>query len=740
MDSKDLFNAIDIAAEDYVSDLPDNTEGIRPIVLHADKKPLSLAKRIAVAAAACAAVAAVGVGVTVGVKNHSQRGFIVSGDVGAGNSERNFAPAADILRIRDVGFYCEGMSDQTREDLEDCFKDPTPVDMFDHLLKDGLLFPEAPQVYFYNGIALDKRMLSTEADEWLFRYCLTSERDRRDMTPPDEVKYLTEGGLVRFEDVGYLRDKYTEHVLEECKISCDQYRELNFYSSRIPLMPDVYYYNDVPYNIDQLWSEDTKNWLDWFCWLKEEDQAQLSGYAPEQMTADIVLKSVPIQFGVYRYPNDTTDKDKDERPHEIVTYKGKEIDVRDVSPDTEKFIKWYNTLSEELKAKVVWYEPQELSKFAGEEIMWNGREIIRFGDVGYYTDLYSEEEMAAIKAYHHHGQMLNSVPLSPDVHFFNDTPYDTDKLSDDTLSWLGWYYYSSGIVNDPMGYVPGELIAPTEPLVRAEVYYFRGLPIKESELSDETIRWLNWFNALSEEERSYQYGSEVFYVPSDLSEYKKIRNPIPEGADPDDPLPCGLTGIDNVKLTYRDAAYAVIYSNEDSVDLNKLEPGTVLIFDFVYLAEPGSSEFKRYKPGDSFYGMTVQRAEATFTLENGGTASYQGDVWLSGSLTVDAYMVLENADNAYSNNCNAYKGAADGLPHIGFSRDKDSGEAVPFDYTINRLINSGENYMAAPGSITTDKDETLPLNTTFKITLNNLHLWGSDSSQTRFDATAAMSD
>ncbi len=725
MDSKDLFDAINIAAEDYVSDLPDNTEGLRPIVLHADKKPRSV-KRIVFGAAACAAaVAVIGVSVTVGMKNYSQRSSLVSNssDSAADNIERNFAPAAEILRIRDVGFYTEDMYsyflgyNKYREEIEKWYSQPMSKEALDNPIPVSSYLPPQPDVYYFNDIALDERMLSNEAYGFLSRYCLLSEEDRAGETVPDEVKCLTGSGFVRFGDVGYLRDKYTVEQLEECEKSCDQYRELNFYSSRIPLMPDVYYYNDIPYHLDQILSEDTQNWLKWYCWLDEETQEALGGYVPEEMEGRITACN-------------------SEKPPEIVTYKGRVFDVRSVSYDTEKYIKWYNSLSDNLKAKVM-YEPQELSKIDGEKIIWNDREIVRFGDLGYYTDLHSEEEMAAIEKCYY-DQMLNSAPMSPDVHFFNDTPYDTDKLSDETLSWLGWYYFCSSYIENPAGYVPSELIAPTEPLVRAEVYYFRGLPIKESELSDDTIRWLNWFNTLSVEEQYSPCNFSNFYVPSELSEYREMHNPIPAGADPDDPLPYGMIGPDGVELTYRDAAYGYLYAHTDQhIGLDKLEPGMMLGFDFVYLAEPGSSEFKRYKTGDSFYGMTVEQASASFTLEDDGTVSYQGDVWLSGSLIVDAYIVSEDTDKA---DCNEYRGAVNGLPHIGFSRDKDSGEAVPFDFTISQLINSGDNYAAAPGSITTDKDKTLPLNKTFKITLNYLSLWGTDSSGATFAANAAMSD
>ncbi len=347
MDSKDLFDAINIAAEDYVSDLPDNTEGLRPVVLHADKKPRSV-KRIVLGAAACAAaVAVIGVSVTVGMKNYSQRGSLVSDSSKsvASNIERNFAPAAEILRIRDVGFYTEDMYsyflgyNKYREEIEKWYSQPMSKEALDNPIPVSSYLPPQPDVYYFNDIALDERMLSNEAYGFLSRYCLLSEEDRAGETVPDDVKYLTGGGFVRFENVGYLRDKYTVEQLEECEKSCVSYRAYSFLSSRFPPEPDVYYYNDIPYHLDQILSEDTKNWLKWFCWLKEEDQAQLGGYVPGELSNIFTIKCYPEP--------------------KFVNYKGKAIDIKSVSNDTEVFLEWYETLSEELKEKVD-YAPEEL--------------------------------------------------------------------------------------------------------------------------------------------------------------------------------------------------------------------------------------------------------------------------------------------------------------------------------------------------------------------------------------------
>lgn len=341
MNNKDLFNAINIAAEEYISDIPDSAEDERPVVIRTEKKPLSLAKRIVAATAACAAVVALAVGITVVMKNLSQRGLLISDSSGNSGSaadsiERNFAPAEEILRIRDVGFYSKGMNDDYRKTLEGQYKYPLSKESIGVLQVVSWIKP--PDVFYFNDLLLDRRMLSQEADGFLRQYCLLSEEDRSGMTPPDDVKYLVNGGFVRFGDLGFLRDKYTEQELEHFKTYCSN---PGIYSC-FPPEPDVYYYNDIPYNLDKVWYDDAKNWLKWFCWLDEETQEALGGYVPEALGGRI------------------TDCNS-EKPQEIVSYKGKAIDVRGVSYDTENYIKWYNSLSPKLQAKV-WYEPEELSE------------------------------------------------------------------------------------------------------------------------------------------------------------------------------------------------------------------------------------------------------------------------------------------------------------------------------------------------------------------------------------------
>lgn len=376
MNNKDLFNAIDKAAEEYVAEVWENTECERPIILRAEKKPRSV-KRIVLSTAACAAaVAVIGAGVTVGMKYYSGRKALISGSSGSlapgsasDNIERNFAPAAEILRIRDVGFYTENMSSVYRIEAEEWYSHTYTKEFFEKSIEMDYAPPQ-PDVYYYNDIPLDRRMLSNEAYSFLSVYCLLSEEDRADETVPDEVKYLTGGGIIRYGDLGFLEDKYTEQQLEHFKAYCAS--PLVF--SSFPPEPDVYYYDDIPYHLDRVWSDDARNWLKWFCWLDEGTQEQLSGYVPEEMT------------GIIRACNS-------EKPQEIVTYKGRALDVRGVDYDTEKYIKWYNSLSAELKS-MVRYAPEELSEENLDRYPVVEPDVNIIGPDGVpltYKELYSEQ-------------------------------------------------------------------------------------------------------------------------------------------------------------------------------------------------------------------------------------------------------------------------------------------------------------------------------------------------------------
>ncbi len=384
MNNKDLFNAIDKAAEEYVDKYA--AEGMedagceRPVVLRPEKKPRSVRKIVLGAAACAAAVAVIGAGVAVGMKYYSGRAALVSGSSGdvPGSTvdiERNFAPRAEILRIRDVGFYTEGMSSEYRKAVEDWYSRPyTKEEFFESsVVRDYA--PPQPDVYYYNDLPLDRRMLSNEAYSFLSRYCLLSEEDRAGETVPDEVRYLTGHGIIRFGDLGFLEDKYTKQELKRFKAYCAN--PLVF--SSLPPEPDVYYYNDIPYHLDYLdrWSfdvADVKNWLKWYCWLDEETQEALGGYVPEEMEGRMTGCN-------------------SEKPQEIVTYKGRVFDVRSVSYDTERYIKWYNALSPELQAKV-WYAPEELSEENLARFPLDTLDVKIIGADGVpltYEDLFSEQ-------------------------------------------------------------------------------------------------------------------------------------------------------------------------------------------------------------------------------------------------------------------------------------------------------------------------------------------------------------
>ena len=386
MNNKDLFNAINDAAEELAPEVWESTEGERPVMLRAVKKPHNWIKT---ALASAAAVLVVGAAVAVGANIYSQRGTFLpnsSGNSGEGDIERNFAPLTDdIVRIRDVGFYsnnpsidgigydpngnmvgfmpsngaADGFSGSgtlegfpgidMMDYIKEWYKDPKPREFFySDMIVDFI--PPKPDIYYFNDLPLDARMLSDEAYDWLYHYCLMSEEDREGMTGymPDYVKQLVGGGFMRYGDLGFLCDKYTEEELKNIRNWIGDPPQFSVWTTTLPL-PDVYYYNDIPYHLNRVSDNDSKNWLKWFCWLDEETQSRLDGYVPEYMTGTIVLCN-------------------SEKLEEIVTYKGIELDVRSVSHDAETYIKWYNTLSPELQAKVG-YEPGELyRKFPGAEL------------------------------------------------------------------------------------------------------------------------------------------------------------------------------------------------------------------------------------------------------------------------------------------------------------------------------------------------------------------------------------
>lgn len=345
MDNKDLFNAINDAAEEFAPEVWESTESERPVILRAEKRPAKGTVRgIMLGVGGAVAAAAVGIAVFAGVNGGK---LPISPASDPTSDEKRISYITDkfnerepwtqqyILRIRDVGFFRADLNEDTVEALEKWYGEPIPREVLDKKHIYEHIMP--PQIYYYNDVPLDVRMLSNEAYSRISRYCLMSEEDRAGEDVPDEVKYLAEDGLVRYGDLGFIGGKYTDEELEWFKRYCNN----PGIWSTFPPVPDVYYYDDIPYNLDRLYTDNAKNWLKWFCWLDEGTQAALSGYVPEELT------------GVVRGCNS-------EKPAEAVIYKGKVLDVRSVSYDTELFIKWYNSLNGSLQEKVA-YVPDELS-------------------------------------------------------------------------------------------------------------------------------------------------------------------------------------------------------------------------------------------------------------------------------------------------------------------------------------------------------------------------------------------
>lgn len=344
MNNKDLFNAIDKAAEDFQSEMREQIEGERPVILRAEKRSKKKTVRnIILGVGGAAAAAALCVCVVSGVKGKLN----TASASGSETDEDKISYITDkfdergIVRICDVGFYRANWSEEMLESLKKEYGELVSAEVYAKIYAPERNYvPPFADVYYYNDIPLDARMLSDKAFSWLNEYCRITEEDREKMTAedpmPDEVRYLTGKGLVRYGDLGFFEEKYTEAELERIKAYCAT--PLVF--SSWPPEPDVYYYNDIAYNLDQAGSDDAKNWLKWYCWLDEKTQEELSGYVPEELTGTVTICN-------------------SEKPAEYVTYKGKIFDVRGVSHDTELYIKWYNSLPAELRDKVD-FVPDEL--------------------------------------------------------------------------------------------------------------------------------------------------------------------------------------------------------------------------------------------------------------------------------------------------------------------------------------------------------------------------------------------
>lgn len=351
MNNKDLFNAIDKAAEGFSPELLELIDGERPVILRAEKpSKKKTVRNIMLGVGGAAAAAAVCVCVFSGIKGRVNTA--PSSSMGTFDQQTE----NDVFRVRDMGLYISKWSSEDLENFDKAYREPMTRVEYEELIRNSYFSSSSvsafiswrPDVYFYNGIAIDRRMLSDEAFDWFQDYAILTEEEAAAHEMPDYVKYLLGKGFVRFGDLGFLEEKYTAEELEDIKEYVEYSDFTRALSSVMPPQPDVYYYNDIAYNLDQVSSKDARYWLMWYCWLNEETQAQLSGYVPEYFSGK------------------ETDCNS-EKPEELVSYKGKTFDVRNVSHDSELYIKWYNSLPEELRKKV-WYEPQELSSDSFDDI------------------------------------------------------------------------------------------------------------------------------------------------------------------------------------------------------------------------------------------------------------------------------------------------------------------------------------------------------------------------------------
>lgn len=176
---------------------------------------------------------------------------------------------------------------------------------------------------------------------------------------------------------------------------------------------------------------------------------------------------------------------------------------------------------------------------------------------------------------------------------------------------------------------------------------------------------------------------KVGYEPQELS---------PENLKkyPDANSPIELIGADGVPLTYKDlftdrtTIYKLEHAAKGEDEISEYREITITEIEqwyeiccngFVYLAEPGSDEFKRYNIGDEINGLKITQASTTFRRFEGVSdpAMYYagGDVSFEGTAKVDILAVKPDDEIGY-------RCAVSGLPVIDIDeRARADGRIVP---------------------------------------------------------------
>lgn len=145
-----------------------------------------------------------------------------------------------------------------------------------------------------------------------------------------------------------------------------------------------------------------------------------------------------------------------------------------------------------------------------DDIGWSVGSIIDIG-FGVYEE-YAEEKQYENKVYAYHVELSSETKTVS----FHDKTFNKADLSEETLEWLEWYNSLTQQEQLSISSIPSELYTygSADGEVNADDYVmFHGKEFNKADLSQETLEWLEWYNALLPEEQL-----AISSIPKDLYE------------------------------------------------------------------------------------------------------------------------------------------------------------------------------------------------------------------------------
>ncbi len=664
MNNKDLFDAIHNIDENYITGAWENTDADRPIVIRPEKRSvMKTVRRVMLGVGGTAAAAVVGFAVFIGVRSiqgiSSNSGYSYNKIEPLGShyaAEMSLAPGDSIVQDGVRG-YLQSSIDKYRAEHPEL---DAP---------DALFFPEKVDFYYFNDVPVRAELLTDSTIEWLCEYynMTDEEKAKEDIGFLNDLLLADPYHRIRYGDLGWLRENITDSDLPVIEKYCSDIANFGSADPTGVPMPDIYYFQDAveerPYTrkmLEQSYDSQSARYLDWYCRLCEADQEALSGY---------------VYNCIDRNPGEPVEFD------ETLYYKGTSVKSAEIDYDTALYITWYNGLTDELKEKVGFVPDTLLSVMESD--------IVRFGDLGFFRDKYTEEELKYFEKYCALPLAFSSMPPQPDVYYYNDVPYYINQLqNEDTRKWLEWFcWLDDGLQEKMSGYIPseisGEYVACTSE--RPQKIAFGDLTLNVWALENESVKFLDWYNSLSDE-----LVSKVDYYPKELDLIKNGFYYFSKAVS----LPFPLVGPDGNELYYVDFYRFTIVKPDkepqDQLDLSFVDIGDEMIVrGFTYLCAPDTGNFKRYNVGDEINGLTLTDANARFVrldTDSGISPVLQyigGEATFSGSITVDAKLVKKDgADDRYF--C-----AISGLPVIDVDElaRENSGSIVPKPHYADEFAN-----------------------------------------------------